>query len=339
MLSRLRNALPLTPWKASFSAVRVLLKAYAHARTSRLQRPVDRYGNPVPWYTYPALEYLRQLDFRDSDVFEFGSGYSTLFWATRARRVVSVDDDREWASVLSGQLPENCELIIETDLYEYPNTIQRSGRSFDVVVVDGAARGKTRLECSRRAIQCLRPGGMVILDNSDWLPESASFLRESGLIQVDMAGLGPINGYAWCTSFFLHRAFDFRPRGAHQPADITGGWDQCWERPASSELPMVRFGNDAFGGVRRDERFTIESPHGPRDFRLLVSTHTSGVRCVALLDMQRERVLIAINESSAGGDQVERQFDALTHLQWEEFRTWVNGHDQRRYDLPPLGDA
>lgn len=26
---------------------------------------LDRDGNPIPWYTYPAIEYLSQFDYRD----------------------------------------------------------------------------------------------------------------------------------------------------------------------------------------------------------------------------------------------------------------------------------
>jgi hypothetical protein len=46
---------------------------------------------------------------------------------------------------------------------------------------------------------------MLILDNSDWYPNSVSFLQgELGWIQADFHGFGPINNYTWTTSVFLN---------------------------------------------------------------------------------------------------------------------------------------
>src|SRR3954463_5829953 len=160
-------------WKPSLLAAHGLLFGYAHLASVRRQACVDAVNNPVPWYTYPAIEYLKQLDFSGRTVFEYGSGNSTLFWAAAGARVVSIEDDESWYRTIAAQLPPNCELTLETDLESYAAAIDRYPYSFDVIVVDGAARGHTRLKCSRRALGKLAEGGMIILDNSDWLPESA----------------------------------------------------------------------------------------------------------------------------------------------------------------------
>ena len=36
---------------------------------------------------------------------------------------------------------------------------------------------------------------MIILDNSDWLPDSARLLRDADLLQVDMSGFIPIGDH------------------------------------------------------------------------------------------------------------------------------------------------
>ena len=202
-MTALRHVARLIPsvWKPSFDAACTLLFDYAHLASVRQRSCVDASNNPVPWYTYPAIDYLRQLDFSNCTVFEYGSGNSTLFWSSVARRVMSVEDDAKWYQVNMSRLPANCELILERDLEHYPNVIDRYPEPFDVIIVDGAARGRTRLKCAKRAIARLREGGMIILDNSDWLPESARVLRESGLIEVDMTGLAPISGHTQTTSF------------------------------------------------------------------------------------------------------------------------------------------
>ena len=52
---------------------------------------LDKNDNPIPWYTYPAIEYLSQFDYTDKQIFEFGCGFSSLFWAKRAEKVISIE--------------------------------------------------------------------------------------------------------------------------------------------------------------------------------------------------------------------------------------------------------
>ena len=51
---------------------------------------VDKDNNPIPWYTYPAIEYLSQFDYSNKEIFEYGCGYSSMFWANRAKKVTSI---------------------------------------------------------------------------------------------------------------------------------------------------------------------------------------------------------------------------------------------------------
>jgi hypothetical protein len=333
MMPTLRWLLP-PYWTPSLAAARSLWFDYAHLSSVQTKSCVDAQQNPVPWYTYPAIEYIKQLDFRGRTVFEFGSGNSTLFWASVAGRVVSVEDDEAWFRLMAPKVPRNCELILEPDLDAYPAVIGCSGERFDVIVVDGAARGKTRLRCSHEALRFLRDGGMIILDNSDWLPESARLLREAGLIQVDMTGFAPISGHTQTTSFFLHRAFAFAPRGPRQPMPGPGAPEQIWEHPVPTEPPLVHCGSDVFGGVRRDERFVVLSPTGPREFRFIVGEpREHGIRTAALLDAAQQRVLLSMTERMDRPPFVEATLEAAMRMTWEDFERFVNSNDKRRYDV------
>ena len=111
----------------------------------------------------------------------------------------------------------------------YAAAIDQAGDKFDVIVVDGLVTGRTRIKGARAALRHLREGGMIILDNSDWLPESARYLRHAGLIQVDMTGFTPGNDYTSTTTFFLRRDFAFEPLHARQPMPGTGARDYNWE--------------------------------------------------------------------------------------------------------------
>ena len=216
-------------WIKAWRLFKVLNFDYGYLRSVAVEKPLDSDGEPYPWYTYPAVEYLKQLDFSDKTVFEYGCGHSTLFWAARAARVVSVEHNAGWYDLVKGKLPANCTLVHEPESDAYAAAIAKFDAQFDVIVVDGLVTGRTRIKCARAAIPYLRDGGMIILDNSDWLPETARHLREAGLIEIDMTGFAPINDYTCTTSFFLHRAFAFRPLRDRQPMPGIGARPYNWE--------------------------------------------------------------------------------------------------------------
>jgi hypothetical protein len=173
-------------------------------RSIREHTALDKNGAPIPWYTYPATEYLNSFDFTDSDVFEFGSGNSSLYWAQRANSVTSVEDDETWhCEIKENSLSSNLNFLHRPDKTSYTRAINEESRLFDVIVIDG----KWRQQCVELAPSSLKPGGIIILDNSDRAIETrcATWLRNQGFFQIDFSGFGPINGYCWSTSLFLQR--------------------------------------------------------------------------------------------------------------------------------------
>src|ERR1700704_6537497 len=118
------SALRTSRWLPSLKAAQVLWRDYAHLKSVRTQRAVDRAGDPLPWYTYPAIEFLQQLDFSEKTVFEYGSGMSTLYWAARTARVVSVEDDEQGMEKVRSMAPSNVDLIFEPDLSKFADTIR-----------------------------------------------------------------------------------------------------------------------------------------------------------------------------------------------------------------------
>ena len=180
--------------------------------------PVDKYKRPLPWYTYPAIEFLQQYDFSNCDVFEFGSGNSSKFWSVRAHTVRSVECDPHWYEHGIQEYTSIQTLILRTEKDEYVNAIHHHDSSYDVIVIDG----KYRYNCAVEALKRIRIGGIVILDNTDWFPNTAKLLRDDGFTQVDFIGAGPINSYAWCTSIFFRKKIDI-PRIQTTNAVIVSG--------------------------------------------------------------------------------------------------------------------
>jgi methyltransferase family protein len=233
--------------KFSAQACKTLLSDQAYFSSVRNGELRDHENNYVPWFTYPAIEALKNWDLSEKRVFEYGSGYSTLFWASRAKEVVSVEHNRGWYEKVAGLAPSNARLIlapIDGDDYDPSPELLEQFKAyaeaidgqFDIIVVDGYARSRVRYQCAQAALPHLNSNGVIILDNSDWLPATSMLLREANLIEVDFNGAVPGNSYTQTTSFFFTRQFDFQPAGPRQPVMPIGGRPDNWEKGLEQEL-------------------------------------------------------------------------------------------------------
>lgn len=188
------------------SSSRALARRYGQFRSMRSLECVDANGMPIPWYTYPAIEYLDHLDFSKLTVFEYGSGNSTLWWAKRALSVTSVENDENWyekiqAMIKSRQADDSrTSYLLEADRGSYVASLSKP---HDVVIVDG----RFRKACVEHLLSSDTAGNvsMLIFDNSDWYPQTIQIVRETlGWLEVDFHGFGPINRYTWTTTVFVN---------------------------------------------------------------------------------------------------------------------------------------
>lgn len=186
---------------------------------------IDKDGNPLPWYTYPAIEYLTQFDYQDKEIFEFGCGNSSAFWARIAKSVASIENDVSWFRKWQNEFRENnLDIRLREEESDYVNAIFEDNKKYDVIVIDGKWRGK----CSKAAIKSLCDGGIIILDDSDRVNTSEEYfraiktLKNAGLIEVDFYGFCPMNNYTKTTSLFLSRTFDFKTKARVQPINGIG---------------------------------------------------------------------------------------------------------------------
>lgn len=178
--------------------VRILGEQLGQAGSIARGQPADALGRPLPWYTYPAIEYLERLALEGARIFEFGCGNSTRYWCRRGARVTAVEHSREWFDELEASV-EFAELLYRPDRDSYVSALRESGASFDVIVVDGVWRE----HCVDEAIARAAPHTIIILDNSDWYHEAGARLRTAGFLDVSFSGFGPCNNYTWTTSLFF----------------------------------------------------------------------------------------------------------------------------------------
>lgn len=185
---------------------RAFLSESGWLASGRTNTPVDRDGNPLPWYTYPAAHFLAGRVHSDMAVFEYGAGNSTLWWANKVAHVASVESDAHWVSVLTPRLLPNVDLRLEApgSVERYAQSANGRERKFDIVVIDGIERNA----CAYACLPALNPGGVIIWDNSDWMSlwaDGMAYLEVNGFRRLDFRGLGPIAWQPWTTSIFYRR--------------------------------------------------------------------------------------------------------------------------------------
>jgi hypothetical protein len=217
----------------------VALAAVTHILSAQLgyQTSFDRGssvlgdGRPIPLMSYSLIEYLLGLDLSSFDLLELGGGGSTPFWASRTKSVLTLETDAQWHRSMQSRRIPNVEVRLSAP-GTLANDMLELGRSFDVIVIDASAN---RCTLAGRAVRTLRPGGFIILDNSDWYPNAARVLREGDLIQVDFPDFRPLHHYRCTTSLFLHREFRPKARSARLPPATIGGKDVAdtnqWDEP------------------------------------------------------------------------------------------------------------
>lgn len=179
-------------------------------RSAETQAPVDAAGEPLPWYTYPALLWLGPRLKGTDSVFEYGAGNSTAWLAARVASVTSVEHDADWSAAASAKAPSNATVLHRKCTGDgvrapsgdaYVSAIEEGPvEGFDVVVVDGMAR----VSCVEAALARTGPSSLLVLDNSDrpQYAEALDRLAGAGLARIDFAGPVPGSGRLSTTTVF-----------------------------------------------------------------------------------------------------------------------------------------
>ncbi|WP_246287858.1 class I SAM-dependent methyltransferase [Desulfolutivibrio sulfoxidireducens] len=179
-----------------------------------------------PWINAGAVRFLRSRLHPDMRGLEFGGGRSTAFFSRRVASLVTVEHDAKWrrkvAALLHRFKAKNVTLaflppgatatgrIPRPDIWEslgvtprrpefaayFDHILSYPDEHFDFVLVDGRAR----VECALNALAKIRPGGWLILDNSEWEKYAPIFQAVAAWKRLDFE-----NG-VWRTTIFLKPA-------------------------------------------------------------------------------------------------------------------------------------
>lgn len=171
-------------------------------RSFREGRAVDAGGRPIPWITYPAIEFLARRVKPEWRVFEYGAGASTRWWAAHVHDVVSVEHDRAWYERVSEGLPANVRLshVPLEPAGAYAASAAAEPGAYEVIVIDG----RDRVNCARASLVGLARGGVIVWDNSDrpGYAEGYALLAAAGFRKVPFIGMIPVHNQKSETGVF-----------------------------------------------------------------------------------------------------------------------------------------
>ena len=189
-------------YKKLFFDKRSFLHTTGWIKSFNYKKPVDANNNPTPWMNYGIVEFLKERLNKDLNLFEYGSGFSTLFYSSLVKSVISIEYNKKWFEHISS-IP-----CLNTNVYFYENDVDgkycRSICDFDslfnIVIVDG----RDRVNCIKQSVSKLTCDGVIILDDSNrkYYKDGIIFLNEHGFRELSFYGLKPNGAFTSKTSVF-----------------------------------------------------------------------------------------------------------------------------------------
>ncbi len=185
-------------------------------KSSLRGKSVSRAGEPLPWYTYPCLHFLEFRDFSDATVLEYGGGQSTLWWAARAKQVVTIEQDKQWYAHLAKKMPSNVDLHLvgggsnpkNPNMSEIYRILENIAEKIDVVIIDGTGNREALVAIS---LEKLADHGALICDDSSGYGFYEA-TKDLEIQRADFFGYQPGVVRPNCTSiFFRNGCFLFEP--------------------------------------------------------------------------------------------------------------------------------
>jgi hypothetical protein len=163
-----------------------------HFSASLREKAVAADGSPLPWLTYPAIDFICSRDFENANVLEFGGGQSTLFWSDRTKTVLCFEADAEWRDYIDTSSSENVEILlvpseIKAQIKFVEGVLSKKKQLFDVILVDGMHR----VPAFEAAVKYLNKGGIIICDNAESYKFMQSWAKNTDFQRVDFYGHAP----------------------------------------------------------------------------------------------------------------------------------------------------
>ncbi len=189
-------------------AYKLIFKSYSYLnktgfiKSHQYIEPLDAAGQAIPWMNYAFVELLNERLNTTQRMFEYGAGFSSLYFSKRVAEITSIEYDSTWEEKLKELLKDcaNHRLLFSPVGEDYIKAAQETGGNYDLILVDG----RERVACFKASIEALSPHGVLILDDSDReeYQTAFSYAQEMGFKNLRISGLKPFSFLREESTFF-----------------------------------------------------------------------------------------------------------------------------------------
>lgn len=183
------------------------------------ERKLSTLDSRLPWWPYAMVELVEKVLPAEASVFEFGGGGSSLWLCDHGANLTVVEHNPDWIRILRTTLPSDVRLLeipsdstgtvsSSVELGYFDNYVQSissaEDSSLDLVIVDGRAR----VDCVVAAKDKVKPGGHLLLDDSDRPRYEAAHKAMADWAESRIVGLKIGSNYPATTSLWTRPATD-----------------------------------------------------------------------------------------------------------------------------------
>jgi len=138
-----------------------LYSALRHSHGSSLDR------DPIPGFTFPALDFVRERIRPGCEVLEWGSGASTVWFHRQGCTITSIEHDPRWHKTVSAGVSPPSVVLLRGLGEEYVRPVPTITK-FNMIVIDGRSRSDcAAFITSEVAAGRHSPGLVVVFDDSE----------------------------------------------------------------------------------------------------------------------------------------------------------------------------
>jgi len=218
-------------WHHLDYTVKLLSNPFQRKHTLRWIKSLKKdylFDTPCLWLVFDAIDYIEPYVLEGVNVFEYGSGGSTLYWLKKGANVVTIEHDPNWSKFMKEKIrsnqpidfrlirseqiannqdydpsdPDNYQSywIKNMTFFEYVSQIDSfPDNYFDIISIDGRARPS----CIKHSVSKVKVGGHIILDNSErdyYFLKLGNYFKDFD--KFEFFGSGPGNAVEWKTNIY-----------------------------------------------------------------------------------------------------------------------------------------
>lgn len=192
--------------------------------------------NPKPWMTQGSIDFIEKNLLSTDTVIEFGGGWSSIWWAKRAKYTLTVEASPEWASLLIKEMMPHPNAMakwslrfVPSDWNPTPDQLKPYWKAnskhltvdsinnlsenylkieFDptVIVIDGSIRPKN-IEAVDKYLKTNNTVRMIVVDNMESLRkytvDNFNGFNQHDFHETDIKLIPNHQNGKWCTSVWI----------------------------------------------------------------------------------------------------------------------------------------